>query len=126
MPLKSTKPLRSKKRLVSKTPLKSRSKLKSGKKHEEWEIAKNNLKQMFFDLGISSCEVQLDGCWKTNGLTYAHAQKRRYLTKDTLLDVALCCVECHIKIEALPHDEMQTIIYNIIQQRNRGMYDKPS
>lgn len=59
---------------------------------------------MFQDKDILCCEIKLDGCTGSYGLTYAHRHKRNwYLGKQELLSdfnqVLLACLNCHIKIE---------------------------
>lgn len=73
------------------------------KKINNTEVNKR-LKKIFFDKGITYCEVNLSGCTRTFGLTFAHLHKRRwYYGKQELLydfnQVLLSCIQCHIKIE---------------------------
>lgn len=145
MPLKSKTPLRSKVRLkqraalTSKATLKSKkpltshktltskSYIKSGKKTSQWEEFKVQLKDKFKNvLHITSCEAKLPNCWKSSGLTFAHAEKRRFLNNDTMGDVILCCINCHTIIEQYPHKDMYDFVYSIINKRSRGKNDKSS
>lgn len=125
--LNSKTHLKSKKQLTSKTNLKSSSCLKSGKKTSQWEEFKVHLKDKFKNVfKITSCEAKLPNCWNKTGLTFAHAEKRRFLTDDTMGDVILCCINCHTIIEQYPHKEMYDFVYGIINKRSRGNNDKSS
>ena len=121
MTLKTKTPLRSKTRLKTRTPLKTTSYMKSGKKVSEWDSVRAELKVIFKDdLKITECEARLASCWKNNGLTFAHAKKRRFLDSESLKEVILCCVSCHTEIEAYPHKKMHDFVYSIINNRDRG------
>lgn len=74
---------------------------KKGRRTLEWEAAKRELKPAFQRAGITTCEAQLDGCWRDNGLGFAHRLKRRNITtEEELRRVALLCNACHDVLEA--------------------------
>lgn len=90
---------------------------KIGRKTQEWEDIRKTLKQEFEEMGITTCELQLEDCWHNTSLTFAHFAKRRKLTKQDLTQVALLCTPCHQEIETLPADQMQFLIKGIIKAR---------
>ena len=73
-------------------------------KVKEWEIARNKLKEIYEDKGITNCEVRLNGCWINNGLSFHHRHKRIwYYSQPELLgefnQTILVCPVCHQRIE---------------------------
>ncbi len=96
---------------------KTGKKIEPGKKTLEWDEAREKLKEQFDDWGITSCELQMEGCWKRNGLSFAHIDKRKNLLPGELMSVILACVPCHQKIEKLPSQKMRSIIEKIIENR---------
>jgi hypothetical protein len=88
-----------------------------GKKTDEWEQARKELKKVFEANGVMSCELHLDGCWNKNALGFAHIDKRRNLSPDELNSVVLACNPCHEKVERLPHLEMREVLTKIIDSR---------
>ena len=116
--LKNKTRLKSKKLLKSNTKLKSKTKLSSGNRTKKWDELKIDLKNHFKNvLKITNCEAKLDGCWVNNGLTFAHAKKRRYIEDNELGNVILCCIHCHTLIEQYPHSEMQSFVETAINNR---------
>jgi len=93
------------------------TKIGVGDKVNEWTEARKEIKQQFQVWKIFKCELNYKGCWKDNALTFAHAEKRRKLTKEDLYKVALLCVPCHDQIEYLPAGEMKRIVEGIIRVR---------
>ena len=88
--------------------------MKQGRKTKQWNNTRRQLKKEFEQKGITFCEV----CGSNFGLSFAHRQKRRFITEDTeLKTVALLCIPCHQSIEQLPHSEMFKQITEIIEQR---------
>jgi hypothetical protein len=62
----------------------------------------------------------LPGCWRGNGLGFAHPTKRRFITNDAgLEEVALICNSCHDAIECQSHEKMASIVRGIIAGRER-------
>ena len=119
--LKRRKFLTSKTKLTTTKPIISNKKLSIGAKTIEWDEERAKLKYKFkYILKITKCEAKLVGCWVTNGLTFAHSKKRRYLNKDELSKVILCCIQCHTTIEAYPNKKMQDFVEKIIESRVRG------
>jgi hypothetical protein len=72
---------------------------KIGKQTEANMEATKGLMQTAVKLGITTCEVKLDGCWK--GIQgFAHGKKKRKLTPIELKKFAIgSCNPCHDKIE---------------------------
>ena len=81
--------------------------IRPGKKTKQWQKIKVQLKKLFEEKGITSCEVRLEGC-RNFFLTWAHLHKRHwYLGENEILlgdfsQVLLCCVDCHQKLERDP------------------------
>lgn len=93
---------------------------KPGKKQKEWDKARAKIKLDFIKKGITSCEV----CHSTFNLSFAHAVKRRFISKTAtvgsayhLETVALLCHTHHDMYENLPHEAMMNKIMVIIQNR---------
>lgn len=69
---------------------------KQGKLNME---ATAGLMQTAVKLGLTTCEIKLDGCWKTL-MGFAHGKKKRKLTPLELKKFAIgACNPCHDKIE---------------------------
>jgi len=73
-------------------------------KVKEWTIARNKLKEIYFDKGITTCELRLKGCWINNALSFHHRRKRiEYYSCPEKLgefnETILCCINCHQKVE---------------------------
>jgi hypothetical protein len=98
--------------------LRRRTQLKPlGKKGKEWKDAPDGLKLEFEAIGITSCELKYEDCWTDNALGFAHAAKRRKLSREDLKHVILICNPCHDRIEFLPPEEMKRIVDVVCQQR---------
>ena len=104
--------------------------LKHESKVEEWNRIRAELTKQFNLIGITRCELKLEGCVGTFGLAFAHSLKRGKIPKDEplrtekLMEVARLCIYCHNVIEYLPevdgksgHVRMEEIILNIIKNR---------
>lgn len=91
--------------------------LSAGKRTREWERARAKLKIAFEAAGITSCEFRYNGCWVTNGLSFAHVDKRRHLQPGELYAVALACAVCHSVLESLPRKQMRQTIEKTITKR---------
>lgn len=51
-------------------------------------------------------------------LTWAHAQKSRFLVTDAdWMEAARCCIPCHDHIEAFSHEEMAQVVRAAIDSR---------
>lgn len=73
---------------------------KIGKKSKEWMEAREKLKQEYLEKGITSCELQLTGCWHDNALGFAHRYKRNDpRCEHTFEGTILACNPCHSQIE---------------------------
>ncbi len=93
--------------------------LGKGKKTKAWEKTRSSLKERFKRAGITVCELVLPGCWRDNGLGFAHSLKRRNIKDDQLEEVVLACNSCHDVIEVKPESEMAEIVRAIIGRRGR-------
>lgn len=72
----------------------------------------------FARAGITICEARGPGCWRDNGLTFAHRFKRRFITtQEELAACALLCIVCHAAVERLSHYAMRVEIDRIIAAR---------
>lgn len=78
---------------------------------------REQLKPRFEAVGITRCEFRYDGCWRDNGLSFAHTKKRRNLRDGELEIVALACIPCHNKIELLKEEVMTKVVLEVIAQR---------
>ena len=97
----------------------SYSTLKAGKRTREWARRRAKLKVRFERVGITRCEFGYLGCWRWNGLSFAHAEKRRFLKGDQLDVVTLACASCHPRLEAMPHEKMKAEVERVISERTR-------
>lgn len=73
-------------------------------KQEYWDRVRAGLKVQFQEMGITSCEIQLEGCRGNFIMSFAHRHKRAwYNTQPELLgdikQVVLGCCYCHDRIE---------------------------
>jgi uncharacterized protein YlxP (DUF503 family) len=91
-----------------------------GKKTRAWRNCVVRLKKKFERMGITSCELKYEGCWRDESLGFAHGRKRRWLAEDELEQlVVLACNPCHDRIETLPADEMFSIVRETIAARTQ-------
>ncbi len=88
-----------------------------GKKTREWDRVRAKLKIRFEAAGITRCEFGYDGCWRSNGLSFAHYDKRRFLSAAELEIAALACASCHPKLEILPRKVMKAEVCRVIRER---------
>ena len=93
------------------------SRLKPGKKTREWERTRAKLKPRFEAIGLTHCEFDYEGCWRNNGLSFAHAKKRRNLRPGELEVVALACANCHNLLELMREPQMTQAVMNVIAKR---------
>jgi hypothetical protein len=98
--------------MLRRSPLK-----KAGKKTAEWNRERAKLKEGFQRAGITFCELGLQGCWKGNGLSFAHSKKRRNIQGNELSEVILACINCHGIIERKPEKKMTAIVRKTIRLR---------
>lgn len=90
-----------------------------GKKTDEWNKVRRILKIQFAKVGITTCELTWDGCYKDNLLGFAHAKKRRNLEPEELKIAILVCNCCHDKLDTRPHVETEKIVMTTIRKRTR-------
>ena len=86
-------------------------------KTEEWNSLRRKLKKRFAAVHITRCEVGFADCWGDNGLSFAHAKKRRNLKLEENSEVVLACLPCHDKLESLPEYKMTRVVRGIIDKR---------
>lgn len=91
--------------------------LGAGKKTKEWMKERSELEKEFDELGITSCEVRLEGCWGSTALGFAHLEKRRKLTKEDLGKVVRSCNPCHMEFELYNPIRMKKLLEEIIKGR---------
>lgn len=98
-----------------------------GHRSLRWKEARIRLKETFRNqLKITACEFRLRGCWRTTGLSFAHAVKRRFLREDAPLGspehietVALACLNCHTQLdEHMSHAQMRDAVMDAIRKRS--------
>lgn len=97
-----------------------------GKKGKAWAKARADLKTEFEAMGITSCELEYEGCAGDDYLGFAHAAKRRKLTAEDLPHVILACNFCHDQIEIKPPEEMKRIVDTICQERELMLINRQS
>lgn len=125
-PLRAKKPWRwqpkpGKERNTAKTPKNPVRMKRAGKRTKEWEATRAKLKVRFERVGITVCELGYPGCWRDNGLTFAHSKKRRNIGPGELEEACLACIVCHDAIEILPEEEMTTIVRGVISRRKKAV-----
>lgn len=90
-----------------------------GPKTKDWERVRRELKCEFRARGITECELQFPGCWRDEGLTFAHRRKRRHITDEAeLRRVALACLPCHTVAELQGEAKMFRLINSVIERRS--------
>lgn len=93
---------------------------KLGKRGKAWSAARAQAKVQFQAAAITECEARKEGCWRNNGLGFAHLKKRRNLVQGELQIVVLLCNPCHDIFELLPEAEMGRQLQEIINARPPG------
>jgi hypothetical protein len=93
-----------------------------GKKGKLNLEANKEFKKTFEEIGITECEIKLDGCWKII-MGFAHGKKRIDLTPEELKKFAIgACNPCHHKIEYECEKytglTMEQFVKKTIEQRN--------
>lgn len=89
-----------------------------GPKTRAWERIRRQLKCWFWGHGITTCELQLPGCWIDDGLGFAHRYKRDLITdEEELRVVVLACNHCHQIAELQGHAKMKKIMDGAIRDR---------
>lgn len=93
--------------------------MKPGRKSKLELALEARYKELFEERGITTCEVQLDGCLYNDHLSWAHIDKRDSMTlEEYLCCVVLSCVDvCHDTIEKLQHEEMRNVVGHMIDER---------
>jgi len=102
----------------------TRTKLGDGKKTKAWTNARRKLKLIFFQMGIQRCEANLQDCMGTDGLGFAHLQKRRNLEAEDLGDpnkVAFLCNHCHWQFEKHGEEKMTPALQKLIDDRSNRL-----
>jgi hypothetical protein len=88
-----------------------------GKKGKVWKEKRDELKVIHEAIGITTCELRYEGCAVDDYLGFAHAAKRRKLSKEDLGHVILACNFCHDKLEVMPPEQMKRIVDTICRER---------
>lgn len=92
--------------------------LRAGKRTREWERTRAKLKPRFERVGITSCEFRYQGCWRDNALSFAHVDKRRFLSAGELEAVAVACCVCHDRLDnKMSRQEMRREVERVIANR---------
>lgn len=92
---------------------------RAGKKTNEWERVRGLMKVEFQRAGITVCELQEPGCWRDNGLGFAHSRKRRNIPRGSRLleECVLACNACHDILEGRSETMMEVWVLRVIQDR---------
>lgn len=104
---------------------KKQSILKKGKATKNWDNARADLKPLFVQAGITTCEVCIhlpephrSRCGRSEILSFAHTKKKKAnLTREDLRRVVLCCIPGHMVIEGWNRHKMETFLEKIIASR---------
>jgi hypothetical protein len=92
------------------------ARLGPGKKTNRWNYVRAaKLKPAFLRAGITFCELRFEGCWLSNGLGFAHLQKRRH--QPDLEIAVLACNHCHDIAELQGEAAMNRILQKVIDGR---------
>ena len=83
------------------------------------------LKAILGPLGITSCELRMQGCLGSWALSMAHSRKSRFLTDDEKwMHACLACHACHDKAEAMSHEKMFEVVSEAIAKRGTEAYQE--
>lgn len=101
------------------TPLRRTNSLKRlGRRGKDNKRANAKLKRHFEAMGLTTCELGYPGCTRDDFLSWAHGKKRRKLEGDELETcVVLACLNCHSRLEVMPHEGMLCIVLSVIAER---------
>lgn len=89
---------------------------KRGKKRQQMNARLNKL-------GITSCEMKLEGCWRESSLTWAHSTKSRFIqTDEQWLTACRACLSCHRLAESMSHERMERIVLDAIARRPQTVF----
>lgn len=91
-----------------------------GKKTQAWNVERSQLINEFEQMGITTCEIGFEGCWKNTALGFAHIDKRKNLRPEDLPSVVLACNPCHQVVEAWNNVRMKKFLLEIIKKRNES------
>lgn len=114
------KPINRGTKQIKRTQIERRRKAlkKVGKKGREAIRVRRLQKLEFAAMGITTCELRLEGCLIDDGLGFMHAQKRRNLSAyDLRHTVLLACNWCHWQWEKLGEAKMQELVVRHIDER---------
>lgn len=95
--------------------------MRVGNKKVSWDTTRAKLKKKFQEMGITSCELRMNGCTPFQFLGFAHTKKRADIkTQEDLEDVVLACTNCHQKVEfgrGVTHKMMYDKLKEVISGR---------
>ncbi len=102
---------------AKKTP----KRLGTGKRTKAWEDGRVDIKKYFEKLGITQCEIRMEGCLKDNFLGFAHVERRVNYTEEELIKpdhVVLACRQCHYTVDnEMPKTESKKLLETIVFKR---------
>jgi hypothetical protein len=91
-----------------------------GKRGAEWASERAALKARCEKLGITTCRLRFAGCTPDNNLGFAHAVKRRKLSKHAEVGSAfhvgtaiLACNGCHDRLERMSPEMMLEMVMRL-------------
>ncbi len=97
---------------------KTRKSLKRVGPNNWWEKLRVEMKAAYMRAGIATCEYRSGGCWRDDGLGFAHSLKRRNIKTDAeKKETILACNYCHEMIESMSEEWMNRTVKRIISQR---------
>jgi hypothetical protein len=89
-----------------------------GKKTQEWNTVRRNLKQRFSIANITSCEVRLPQCWGSYCLYFSHTKRRADIkTQEELERVVLACAACATAAHGMGKVGEEKFLEEIIAKR---------
>ena len=94
---------------------------KLGKKTIAWQDGRQELKEVFKENGITSCEIKGKDCKNDNFLGFAHVRRRNTLTPEQITDphfVVLACQPDHEFVDfKMKNAESEKLLNKIIKER---------
>lgn len=100
---------------------KAKKGIRPGKKTVAWEEGRRELKVVFKDHGITTCEIRTQKCVRNNYLGFAHTRRRNSLTEEQVVDphfVVLACNSCHDIVDfRMDRKKAEALLDEIVKAR---------
>lgn len=106
--------------------------IQAGKKTQNWNDGREDLKKQFSAWGITDCEIgpalskiAVFLCKKDNFLGFAHTRRRVKLSPGEVRDprfVVLACQPCHQYVDfEMPREEAEVLLDSIVTDRQKRL-----